>query len=67
MSGPAVKIQYGEIVRRLTLPSSLEWVQVSSLVQDRFQLGRDSYFVLTYNDHEGDLIAVVSTVQLLFG
>ncbi len=60
MSGPAVKIQHGEIVRKVTLPSSLEWAGVSSLVRDRFQLGEEARFVLTYKDQDGDLIAVVS-------
>lgn len=60
MPGPAVKIQHGEIVRKVTLPSSLAWAGVSSLVRDRFQLGQEVGFVLTYKDQDGDVIAVVS-------
>jgi hypothetical protein len=60
MSGPAVKIQHGEIVRKVTLPESLEWSGVSKVVRDRFQLGQEIKFLLTYKDQDGDRIAVVS-------
>lgn len=47
-------------MRKVTLPSGLEWSGVSSVVRDRFQLGEEAKFVLTYKDQDGDWIAVVS-------
>ncbi|CAG8554192.1 1941_t:CDS:2 [Racocetra fulgida] len=59
-----VKVLYGTIIRRFTIPSDITWSLFESQIRSLFQIPPKTPIFLSYTDEDGDIITLSSDLEL---
>ncbi|CAG8670980.1 19443_t:CDS:1 [Cetraspora pellucida] len=59
-----VKVLYGSIIRRFTIPNDTTWSSFESQIRSLFQIPPQTPIFLSYTDEDGDIITLSSDLEL---